>query len=75
MATTPDATLGTTLMADEPARPMSNARRAWRRFFRQRLAVVGLVITGTLVFIALFAPVPGADGLRRGRSDVRESVS
>lgn len=57
MATTPDATLSTTLMAETPARPMSNARRALRRFFRQRLAVVGLVITVTLVFIALFAPL------------------
>ncbi|MFN8591007.1 MAG: ABC transporter permease [Thermomicrobiales bacterium] len=37
-------------------RPVSNTRRAWRRFFKQRLAVVGLVITGFLIFIAVFAP-------------------
>jgi oligopeptide transport system permease protein len=39
------------------ARPVSNARRALRRFFRQRLAVVGLVISGFLIFVAVFAPL------------------
>lgn len=39
------------------ARPVSNARRALRRFFQQRLAVIGLVITGALVAIAIFAPL------------------
>src|SRR6478672_9347162 len=39
------------------ARPVSNARRALRRFFRQRLAVVGLVISGFLIFVAIFAPL------------------
>src|SRR5689334_4829301 len=39
------------------ARPVSNARRALKRFFRQRLAVVGLVISGFLIFVAVFAPL------------------
>ena len=38
-------------------RPVSNTRRAVRRFFQQRLAVVGLVITGLLIVVAVFAPV------------------
>ena len=38
-------------------RPVSNTRRALRRFFQQRLAVIGLVITGILVAVALFAPL------------------
>jgi oligopeptide transport system permease protein len=40
-----------------PARRLTNRRQAWRRFLRQRLAVVGLVITASLVLVALFAPV------------------
>jgi oligopeptide transport system permease protein len=39
------------------ARPVSNARRALRRFFQQRLAIVGLVITGVLILVGIFAPV------------------
>jgi oligopeptide transport system permease protein len=39
------------------ARPVSNARRALRRFFQQRLAIVGLVIAGILIFVGIFAPV------------------
>jgi oligopeptide transport system permease protein len=39
------------------ARPVSNSRRAARRFFQQRLAVVGLLITGALIAIAVFAPL------------------
>src|SRR3954470_9262730 len=38
-------------------RPVSNTRRALRRFFQQRLAVVGLIITGFLIMVALFAPL------------------
>jgi oligopeptide transport system permease protein len=38
-------------------RPVSNTSRAMRRFFQQRLAVVGLVITGLLIAVALFAPI------------------
>ena len=38
-------------------RPVSNTRRALRRFFQQRLAVFGLAITGFLVLVAVFAPV------------------
>src|SRR5215212_12262429 len=38
-------------------RPVSNTRRALRRFFQQRLAVIGLLITGVLIGIALFAPL------------------
>ncbi len=39
------------------SRPVSNTRRALRRFFQQRLAVIGLAITGFLILIAIFAPV------------------
>jgi oligopeptide transport system permease protein len=38
-------------------RPVSNSRRALRRFFQQRLAILGLLITGFLIFVALFAPL------------------
>jgi oligopeptide transport system permease protein len=38
-------------------RPVSNTRRALRRFFQQRLALVGLVITGFLILVAVLAPV------------------
>jgi oligopeptide transport system permease protein len=38
-------------------RPVSNTRRALRRFFQQRLAVVGLVITAFLIAVAVLAPV------------------
>ena len=38
-------------------RPVSNSRRALRRFFQQRLAVVGLIITGFLLAVALLAPL------------------
>jgi ABC-type dipeptide/oligopeptide/nickel transport system permease subunit len=40
-----------------PTRRLTNRRRAWRRFLRQRLAVIGLVITAFLVLVALLAPV------------------
>jgi ABC-type dipeptide/oligopeptide/nickel transport system permease subunit len=39
------------------SRPVSNTRRALRRFFQQRLAVVGLIISGFLLAVAVFAPV------------------
>jgi oligopeptide transport system permease protein len=39
------------------ARPVSNTSRALRRFFQQRLAVVGLLISGLLIAVALFAPI------------------
>ena len=39
------------------ARPVSNTRRALRRFFQQRLAVIGLLISGTLIAVAILAPV------------------
>jgi oligopeptide transport system permease protein len=47
------------VLALEPlaSRPVSNTRRAMRRFFQQRLAVVGLVITGFLILVAVFAPL------------------
>lgn len=38
-------------------RPVSNTRRALRRFFQQRLAVAGLLITGFLILVAVLAPV------------------
>ena len=39
------------------SRPVGNRRRALRRFMRQRLAVIGLVITTFLLLVAIFAPV------------------
>ncbi len=39
------------------SRPVSNTRRALRRFFQQRLAVVGLILSGVLVAIAVLAPL------------------
>jgi oligopeptide transport system permease protein len=39
------------------SRPVSNTRRAVRRFFKQRLAVIGFVITTFLIAVALFAPI------------------
>ncbi len=41
----------------ESARPVSNSRRALRRFLRQRLAVIGMIITLFLIAIAIFAPL------------------
>lgn len=38
------------------SRPVSNTRRALRRFFQQKLAVVGLIITGGLIAMAILAP-------------------
>ena len=38
-------------------RPVSNTRRAARRFFQQKLAVLGLLITGFLIVVAVFAPL------------------
>lgn len=38
------------------ARPVSNTRRALRRFFQQRLALIGLIITGALIAVAILAP-------------------
>ncbi len=54
----PDAVDRAGLTLDAIAgRPVSNTRRALRRFFRQRLAVVGLIITGLLIAAAVFAPL------------------
>jgi oligopeptide transport system permease protein len=39
------------------SRPVSNTRRATRRFFQQRLAVVGLLIVAALIVIGVFAPL------------------
>jgi ABC-type dipeptide/oligopeptide/nickel transport system permease subunit len=41
----------------QSARPVSNSRRALRRFLRQKLAVVGMVITLFLIAIAILAPL------------------
>jgi oligopeptide transport system permease protein len=38
-------------------RPVSNTRRALRRFVQQRLAILGLIITGFLIGVAVLAPV------------------
>jgi ABC-type dipeptide/oligopeptide/nickel transport system permease subunit len=53
------ATLGSPVLTPEleSARRVSNSRRALRRFLRQRLAVVGMVITLFLIVIAILAPL------------------
>ncbi|MEZ4565290.1 MAG: ABC transporter permease [Thermomicrobiales bacterium] len=53
------ATLGSPVLTPEleSARRVSNSRRALRRFLRQKLAVVGMVITLFLIAIAILAPV------------------
>ena len=43
-------------------RPVTNARRAIHRFFQQRLAVLGFVITAILVTIAVLAPLIAPTG-------------
>lgn len=43
-------------------RPVTNTRRAVRRFFRQRLALLGFIITATLVTIAILAPLIAPTG-------------
>ena len=58
MATVSGATvLPRVARAELAARPVSNARRALRRFVRQKLAMVGLVIAGALLLVAVFAPL------------------
>jgi oligopeptide transport system permease protein len=52
----PQIQLAGALTAAETPR-VGNTRRALRRFFNQRLAVVGLVITTFLIAVALFAPL------------------
>jgi oligopeptide transport system permease protein len=39
------------------SRPVSNTRRALRRFFQQRLAVIGLIITLFLIAMGFLAPI------------------
>jgi oligopeptide transport system permease protein len=53
------ATLGSPVETTElkSARPVSNSRRALRRFLRQKLAVIGMVITLFLIAIAVLAPL------------------
>lgn len=53
------ATLGSPVQSPElaSARPVSNSRRALRRFRHQKLAVVGMVITLFLIAIAILAPL------------------
>lgn len=43
--------------AELTERPVRNARRALRRFFRQRLAVFGLVVIAALIVVGVFAPL------------------
>src|SRR4051812_2044985 len=50
-----DATLGTlTIVPDELESP---SRRALRRLFKRKGAVVGLVVVATFALLALFAPL------------------
>ena len=54
------ATTAQTTTAAEPLAPsryVSGRRRAWRTFRRNRTAVVGIVLVGLLVFLALTAPI------------------
>lgn len=44
------------------SRPVTNTRRAIRRFFQQRLAVLGFIITAILVTIAILAPLIAPTG-------------
>jgi ABC-type antimicrobial peptide transport system permease subunit len=37
--------------------PHSPLYQSWRRLVRNRLAVVGLIIIGVFVFVAIFAPL------------------
>jgi oligopeptide transport system permease protein len=53
----PAPTLATATTARSTTRVRSNFALAARRFLRQRLAVVGLVITLLLIIIGVFAPV------------------
>jgi oligopeptide transport system permease protein len=53
----PTPTLATAATARSTTRVRSNFALAARRFLRQRLAVVGLVITLLLIIIGVFAPV------------------
>jgi oligopeptide transport system permease protein len=39
------------------SRPVSNTRRATRRFFQQRLAVAGLIVVMALTIVGVFAPL------------------
>lgn len=55
MAAAPTVAAPATLT--QPDRTRSNTRRALRRFFRQRLAVAGFVVTAALILIALLAPL------------------
>lgn len=41
----------------QPATPVSNRVRAWRRFARNRLALVGLVVIIGFLAVAIFAPL------------------
>ena len=53
------ATLGSPVQTPElaSARPVSNTRRALRRFLRQKLAVIGMAITLFLIAVAILAPL------------------
>ncbi len=55
MAVAPVAAAPATLA--QPDRSRSNTRRALRRFFRQKLAMVGFVIAAVLILVAVFAPL------------------
>lgn len=62
MATTTPTTLAAEARAELgggrlATTPRSNAYYAMRRFFRHRLAMVGLVISGTLLVAGIFAPL------------------
>ena len=47
---------GVTRLADD-SRPASNRNRFWRAFRRNRIALLGLVIVGVMISLALFADV------------------
>ena len=53
----PAPTLAAAVSARSMTRVRSNFALAARRFMRQRLAVIGLVITLVLIIIGVFAPL------------------
>ncbi len=49
-------TEGNVILAGAGAGPQGNTRRGWRRFRRNRLGMVGLIVILLMVAIAIFAP-------------------
>jgi peptide/nickel transport system permease protein len=54
---TPASVIASVPQASARAPRVSPAREAWRRFCRHRMAVVGLIILGTMVLMVIFGPL------------------